>query len=114
VRVTIYRGLVVSSKLNVREKFVEFFAPRAVPWEEEDEDFADEQKRLANDARIFTETQAYKDFRHDLQRLLDGSYADPTKGTDVAAATALRQAGLRESMVLLDRVVSRQEVEHGD
>lgn len=99
---------------KVREKYADFFTPKFEIVEPEDNEFAEEQKRLANDAKVFCETQAYQDLSEGLQALIDTCYADPNKGTDVAASVALKQAGLREAQALLVRVASRREVEYED
>jgi len=96
--------------VNVLSRFKEYFEDE--PIEEVEPDTTQDDRLLEerrNDAKLFVGTQAYKDFRDMVNASIYACTPDPLKGTDVAGAMALKQAGLRESMEALDRVARRCE-----
>lgn len=90
------------------EKFKNFFVEPVEPEVPETDDLLEQQKRLARDAERFAETQAYKDFVSDVERAILRCTAQPELGTDVAAALALKQSGLREALAILERIANRR------
>lgn len=96
--------------MGVLQDFAEYFTdPIPEEPEEANDEFEERTKQLRNDAKIFVNTQAYRDFRSMLKASINFCTPDPEKGTDVAGAMALKQAGLRESLEALDRVADRCE-----